>query len=53
MRIARGRIQRRRSCKGRLFENSVAGSLKMRDDPLGDNRGHHLVGVVDALPTAV
>jgi hypothetical protein len=36
-----------------LFENGVSAALKMRHDPLGDNRGGQLVAVMDALPAAV
>jgi hypothetical protein len=34
----------------RPFHHHEAGSLKMLHQPIGSDPGHHLIGVVDALP---
>ncbi len=41
--------QRRRADLRRLLHDDKAGALEMRDEAPGDDLGHDLVGVVDAL----
>ena len=37
----------------RLFHDDEAGALEVLDQPLGDDRRHHLAGVVRPLAAAV